>query len=59
LTDRLKGSVSIEKVVPTGPYQNIKLGFYQEFFLDEYTHEDVLGALSKRLDLSIAELRAR
>jgi hypothetical protein len=59
MTDRLKGSVEFGATIPTGPYQNVKISFSEEFYLDESTHEQVLLRLASKVDEETAKLKVQ
>lgn len=56
MSERLKGSVSFEVLVPTGPYRNARASFSQEFYLDEHNHEEILENLAGRLREELSKI---
>lgn len=57
MPERLKGSCEFGATIPTGAYQNVKISFSKEFYLDETTHEKVILELALKVDEYTAKLR--
>ncbi len=47
--DRLKGAVTLSRTFNLGNFRSIRLEFSKEFYLEETTHEEVLGELERKI----------